>query len=155
MPRPLPVWQGGHVIHLCLKSPFYASLWQFTVQYRWSGRPKLCTDQVESLGHLWPWNGDSLKNSKKNRVLHDWSLFSYPTTIIATRQHCVKKSRFLLMGRLYWELLVSVQWVIPIQFIILFSKSAEDEPKALAFDLVMNGLVSEVKSLVMYFWIGS
>ena len=47
------------------KSLFYASIWWFTVQYRrlnlasntldmWSKKPKLSTNQVGSLGLLWP-----------------------------------------------------------------------------------------------------
>jgi len=42
----------------------------------WSRRPKLSTNQVVSLGFLWPWNGVRLKNSKKkNRVCAIWSFF--------------------------------------------------------------------------------
>ena len=36
--------------------------------------------QVGSLGLLWPWNGDRLKNSKKIAFCAIWPLFSYPTT---------------------------------------------------------------------------
>jgi len=52
------------------KSPFYASLWQFTVWYRMLTLPsnvgsvklkaKLSTNQERSLRLLWPWNDDSL-----------------------------------------------------------------------------------------------
>ena len=61
------------------KSLFYASLWRFTIRYRrltlasnldlWSRRPKLSTNQVGTLGLSWPWNGDSLKNSKKSHFV--------------------------------------------------------------------------------------
>jgi len=61
------------------KLPFYAPLWQFTIQYTrlilmldlWSRRPKLSTNQVGSLELLWPWNGDSLTAWKTESIRVD------------------------------------------------------------------------------------
>ena len=56
----------------------------------WSRRPKLSTNQVGSLGLLWPWNGDRLK-TEKNRFLRNMVpfLISYHILLYVIHTLCI------------------------------------------------------------------